>query len=225
MPVSSQIRVSINLNAQPVWGPVGYDRADYYYMPDIESYYSISSQQYTYYDDGRWISTSYLPPRYSSYDVYRGYKVVVNEPTPWMHNERYRNNYRQYRGRHNQPIIRDSRDERYYANPGHPQHNNWEQRHHDNGNHGHEGNGGFDRGHDNRGHDNRGPGNQGNYRPQENRGGDNRGASQPQQNHGQENRGHGNEGNNRPQENHGQDNRGHDNGHGNDHGRDEHRNH
>ena len=35
---SAQIRVRLNLNiaTQPVWGPVGYDHAEYYYMPDID---------------------------------------------------------------------------------------------------------------------------------------------------------------------------------------------
>jgi hypothetical protein len=148
--VNAQVRVSINLNTQPVWGPVGYDRVDYYYIPDIESYYSVSSAQYTYYSRGRWVTSRNLPPRYSNYDLYHGYKVVVNEPSPWMHHDRYRNEYSQYRGRHDQQVIRDSRDERYYANPRHPEHANW-QRQHDNGRHEGQGNGrGNDHGNDRR---------------------------------------------------------------------------
>ena len=173
----AQVSVSFNLNAQPVWGPVGYDRADYYYMPDIETYYSVSRRQYTYFDGGRWVSSGALPPRYRGYDEYHGYKAVINEPNPWMHNDRYRSQYGQYRGRHDQAFIRDSRDERYYANPGHPQHDNWARQHnqgrpqgggdyrHDNGNHGggqgnqYQGRG--DGGHGNQGRGDGGHGNQG----------------------------------------------------------------
>lgn len=41
--VNAQIRISINANivSQPVWGPTGYDYARYYYLPDIDAYYSI----------------------------------------------------------------------------------------------------------------------------------------------------------------------------------------
>jgi hypothetical protein len=150
--VHAQVRLSVNLNAQPVWGPVGYDRADYYYMPDIEAYYSVSNRQYTYNDGGRWVTSGNLPPRYSNYDVYNGYKVVVNEPSPWTHDSRYRKQYSQYRGRHDQAMIRDSHDERYYANPGHPQHNNWVQQHGNDRQQG--GNDHRDQGHGNEGHDN-----------------------------------------------------------------------
>jgi hypothetical protein len=161
MQLHAQVRFSVNINAQPVWGPVGYDRADYYYLPDIETYYSVPRHLYYYYDDGRWVSSAYLPSRYRDYDLYHGYKVVVNDPYPWQHHERYRDQYGQYRGRHDQEIIRDSRDERYYANPGHPEHRNWVEHHgeghgeghgewHDNGHHG-EGHG--DGGHHGEGHE------------------------------------------------------------------------
>lgn len=34
----AQIRINANINIgnQPLWGPVGYDYVDYYYMPDID---------------------------------------------------------------------------------------------------------------------------------------------------------------------------------------------
>ena len=33
----AQIKLSINIGSQPVWGPVGYHHVDYYYLPDIET--------------------------------------------------------------------------------------------------------------------------------------------------------------------------------------------
>jgi len=109
----AQVSFSINIGSQPEWGPVGYDHADYYYMPDIDAYYDIPAHQYVYYDNNAWIRRASLPSRYSNYDVYNGYKVVVNERTPWVHNNVIRAKYAGYRGRTSQTIIRDSRDAKY----------------------------------------------------------------------------------------------------------------
>jgi len=117
--------VGVNIGAQPDWGPVGYDHADYYYMPDIDSYYDVSAHTYVYYNNNVWVHSRSLPPRYSNYDVYHGYKVVVNQPHPWYHHDAIRARYANYRGRHDQAFIRDSHDDRYR--------NHW---HGDNGRHG-----------------------------------------------------------------------------------------
>lgn len=121
----AQVSVSlgVNIGSQPDWGPVGYDHADYYYMPDINVYYEVPTHRYVYFENNVWVHRTYLPARYSYYDRYHGYKVVVNERNPWERNDIYRTRYANYRGRRDQVIIRDSRDERYR--------NHW----HDNGNH------------------------------------------------------------------------------------------
>jgi hypothetical protein len=121
----AQVSVNINIGTQPVWGPVGYDYVEYYYMPDIDAYYDVPRQQYVYYDNNVWITRRSLPPRYSNYNLYNGYKVVINEPRPWKQHDRYRTQYVQYKGRGGQQAIRDSRDTRYYANPRHPHHKEW----------------------------------------------------------------------------------------------------
>jgi len=125
VPVSAQVHVDVNIGVQPIWGPVGYDHADYYYFPDIGVYYSVPLAQYTYFEGGRWINAPVLPPMYRNFDLYHSYKAVINEPNPWMHNDRYQRQYAQYRGRHDQPIIRESHDPRYFANPNHPQHSHY----------------------------------------------------------------------------------------------------
>lgn len=133
--VNAQIGVHVNIGVQPVWGPTGYDYAQFYYLPDIEAYYNVEAGTYTYFDRGAWVTMHNLPPRYASYDLYHGYKVVINEPNPWFHHDRYRTQYAQFRGRHDQPIIRESHDQRYYANPNHPMHSQWHggERHDDHG--------------------------------------------------------------------------------------------
>nr|WP_294945427.1 hypothetical protein [uncultured Mucilaginibacter sp.] len=109
----AQISFSINIGSQPEWGPVGYDHADYYYMPDIDAYYDVPAHQYVYLENNSWVRRASLPARYSNYNVYNGYKVVVNDRTPWMRNSIYRAKYANYRGRTSQAIIRDSREAKY----------------------------------------------------------------------------------------------------------------
>jgi len=122
---AAQVRVSVNVNigTQPQWGPVGYDHVDYYYMPDIDAYYYVPRQQYIYLDGGRWIFAASLPARYGSYDVYRGYKVVVNEPQPYRHCEVYRERYGRYKGHYGEQVcIRDHHhvngEDDQYDHPG-----------------------------------------------------------------------------------------------------------
>lgn len=111
----AQIRVSlgVNIGSQPDWGPVGYDHVDYYYLPEIQTYYDVPNHQYVYYDNNVWVCRTYLPARYNNYDIYRGYKVVINERRPWERNNIYRTRYSGYGDRRDQVIIRDSRDDKY----------------------------------------------------------------------------------------------------------------
>ncbi len=124
--INAQVRfnIGVNIGAQPEWGAVGYSHVDYYYMPDIGVYYDVPVHQYVYFDNNVWVHTPYLPVRYRNYDVYHSYKVVINRPRPWFYDRDYRTRYWNYRGRRDQIIIRDSRDERYR--------NHW---HEDNGRH------------------------------------------------------------------------------------------
>jgi len=122
----AQVRfnVNVNIDSQPVWGPVGYDYAEYYYLPDIEAYYYVPRRQFIYFSGNRWIFSYSLPPRYRNYDLYSGYKVVLNEPRPFLHFDRDRRDYGRYRGYRSQTIIRNSDDSRYYVIKGHPKYNN-----------------------------------------------------------------------------------------------------
>lgn len=122
----AQVRVNVNIGSQPMWGPSGYTNAQNYYFPDMDAYYNIDRRQFVYYERGRWVFSSSLPPRYRNYDLYNSYKVVINERDPWIRNRAYNRQYRNYRGHKGQAVIRDSRDNRYWANPNHPRHNEFE---------------------------------------------------------------------------------------------------
>jgi hypothetical protein len=126
--------IGVNLDRQPVWGPTGYDHVDYYYMPDIGVYYSVPEHMYYYNEGGRWIHRSSLPYRYRNYDLYHSYKVVVNDREPYRNDRMYREKYSSYRGRHDQAVIRDSHESKYFVNKDHPEHRNWVKQQHDGGN-------------------------------------------------------------------------------------------
>jgi len=104
---SAQVSVSVNIGMQPEWGPAGYDYAENYYLPDVEAYYCVPRRQFVYFDRGNWVYASSLPGRCGNYDLYSGYKVVMNEREPWFHFNDHRNQYAGYRFRHDQLVIRD----------------------------------------------------------------------------------------------------------------------
>jgi hypothetical protein len=136
-----RVRLNVNISSQPVWGPVGYDHVEYYYMPDIDAFYYVPAHQYIYQDRGRWIITTSLPYRFHDYDFNNGYKVVVNEPRPYYHVDTYRTRYASYKGNHSQGAIRNSHDPRYFEIKDHPEHNKWRNGNQgNNGNHGNNGN-------------------------------------------------------------------------------------
>ncbi|HEX4851514.1 MAG TPA: hypothetical protein VFV08_11940 [Puia sp.] len=116
---NAQIRVNVDINVgvQPAWGPSGYYHADYYYLPDIDVYYNVPQRQFVYLDGGKWVFAASLPPRCGSYDLYRGYKVVMNEPNPYLRHEahyvkyaKYKNCYGYQRPIHDNQHDRDDDD-------------------------------------------------------------------------------------------------------------------
>lgn len=98
----AQLSVRLNLGLAPAWGPVGYDDARYYYLPDVESYYDVQTSMFIYNVGGVWVHRRYLPSQYRDYDLYGGYKVVMrgyHGNAPYYHHADYRNRYaRGYRG-------------------------------------------------------------------------------------------------------------------------------
>lgn len=117
----AQIHLNVNISQQPVWGPTGYDHVDYYYLPDINAYYNVTSKKYIYSNQGNLVWTNSLPAQFRNFDLYRAYKVVVNEPKPYLRNNVYVAKYsrfKNYNGR--QLVIRDSRDSKYDVVKNHP---------------------------------------------------------------------------------------------------------
>ena len=124
----AQVSVNINLGLQPSWGPVGYSSVNYYYLPDIYSYYDVRNAQFIYLSNGAWICSSYLPRHYRSYDLNRGYKVVLND----YHGSRPYANYgydkvkyyKGYKGRTQQSLGNGNHGADNRGNDGHSNYGN-----------------------------------------------------------------------------------------------------
>lgn len=100
--LQAQVAVNINIGSPPMWGPAGYSEVQYYYLPDVYSYYDVRSSMFIYQSGGKWIHRSYLPTRYRNYDLYQGYKVVMTDyhgNTPYTHFKTHKLKYAKgYRG-------------------------------------------------------------------------------------------------------------------------------
>lgn len=106
--IQAQVSVSLNIGTAPSWGPSGYAQAEYYYLPDVQAYYDIRASQFVYFGNGRWVRSNYLPRQYRNYDLYSGYKVVLNGyhgHRPYTHYRNHRQRYSpNYRSHHQRTI-------------------------------------------------------------------------------------------------------------------------
>lgn len=98
-----QISVNVHIGTPPAWGPAGYNSVKYYYLPDVEAYYDVQHSMFIYMVGNSWVHRSYLPARYKNYDLYGGYKVVMNDyrgNTPYTNFKSYKMKYAKgYRGK------------------------------------------------------------------------------------------------------------------------------
>ncbi|WP_395059432.1 hypothetical protein [Flavobacterium sp.] len=113
----AQVSVNVNIGAPPVWGPT-VTTEEYYYLPDINSYYDIHQSQFIYLNNGVWIRSRSLPRRYRSYNLNAGHVVVLND----------------YHGRNPYSRYKEHKVKYYKSD------NNWEKsrgndKHHDNDKH------------------------------------------------------------------------------------------
>ena len=114
-----------NIDKQPVWGPTGYDQVDYYYIPEADAYYNVSRQKYVYLQANKWVFRNSLPARHKNLDLYKTYKIVINGDKPYRQHKEHQTKYASYKNRRDQPVIKDSREEKYFINKKHPGHKTW----------------------------------------------------------------------------------------------------
>ncbi|MBG6235771.1 hypothetical protein IWX76_002352 [Pedobacter sp. CAN_A7] len=92
-PAKAQVSVNINIGSQPDWGPRGYNHVDYYYLPEVESYYYVPTRKFIYLSGGNWRHSNNLPSRYRGYNLHNGRKVVINSHRPYLQHNNYKKRY------------------------------------------------------------------------------------------------------------------------------------
>lgn len=106
--LTAQVSINVNIGSPPLWGPVGYTEARYYYLPDVEAYYDIQSCKFIYLGNGKWIHRSHLPFQHRAYDLYSGYKVVLTDDygdNPYDHFKEHKHKYVKGYREHEQKTI------------------------------------------------------------------------------------------------------------------------
>ncbi|MHC1776534.1 MAG: hypothetical protein AB9834_14110 [Lentimicrobium sp.] len=105
---SAFAQVTVFIGTPPLWGPVGYNNVQYYYLPDVESYYDVYNSRFIYYEGGNWVHRKYLPLRYRRYNLYDGYKVVMSDyrgTAPYSNFRNHRIKYAKgYKGQHQKTV-------------------------------------------------------------------------------------------------------------------------
>jgi hypothetical protein len=164
---SAQVHVSVGFN---LGGPVVVQRPvavydDYYYLPEVDAYYSVGENLYYYYNGYEWVAAVYLPGAYSSYNWRNVNHIQIRANRPYLNHTAYRTKYRGTQF-----------DWRRYDNRNDNRNNNrdWDR------------NAGNNRPGQNRGNDNRPDWNRGNDNRNDNRGGR---PDQRNDNRGNDNRG------------------------------------
>ncbi|TFF34682.1 hypothetical protein [Mucilaginibacter psychrotolerans] len=92
------IHIGFNVPVRPVYAPqpqVIYnddfdDSDDYYYLPEVEAYYSVPLQCYFYNDGNRWVRAQYLPGAYRNYDWRSARRFEIRGRRPYMNHDAYR---------------------------------------------------------------------------------------------------------------------------------------
>jgi hypothetical protein len=122
----SQVSVNVNIGTPPLWGPSGYSNVDYYYLPDVQAYYDIRASQFIYFGTGNWVRSRYLPGRYRNYDLYNGYKVVLNDyhgKTPYTNYKQHKvKYYKGYKGKPQKSIAQRQTKHNNYSKASNANH-------------------------------------------------------------------------------------------------------
>ncbi|TDD99737.1 hypothetical protein [Flavobacterium cellulosilyticum] len=120
---NAQISINLNIGTPPVYHHTENVVVEYYYLPDIETYYDVRACQYVYLDGGSWIRTRNLPYQYRNYDARNGYRVSLNDyhghhPYQNFNNDR-RRYYEGYRGENHSHVMNRNYDRKEYHENNH----------------------------------------------------------------------------------------------------------
>ncbi len=104
---TTQAQVSVNVNiggpavvVRPAWVSQNNVDVDFYYIPEIESYYDVNASLYVYLNNGNWVRTRYVPTRYRNCDLNHANRIALSGyhgSRPYAYYTNHRVNYHQDR--------------------------------------------------------------------------------------------------------------------------------
>lgn len=116
LPSNGQVSVNVNFGTPPAWAPANRVQSQYYYLPEIDTYYDVPQQQYIYVEKAKWKRSKYLPKKYKSYNLRRGNIVYLTDyrgNSPYYFHKKHRSRY--YRPVSRQTVyVIDRDDDRKY---------------------------------------------------------------------------------------------------------------
>lgn len=127
----AQVSVNVNIGTPPIWAPVERVETQYYYLPEIDTYYDVPAERFIYVRNGNWIRSERLPARYSNYNL-RGGKVVYL--TDYRGNSPYVY-HNQHRTKYVTTVYRQPNRVVYVKEKGHGKKYKNKDKHHDHGHH------------------------------------------------------------------------------------------
>ncbi|GEC71429.1 hypothetical protein SAMN05443543_10520 [Flavobacterium flevense] len=135
---TSQAQVSVNVNigapvvVRPAWIPQNHVNVDFYYIPEIQSYYDVNASLYVYLNNGNWVRTRYVPVHYRNYDLNHAHRIALrgyhgsrpynyynNHKVRYYNDRNYNNRYsegRRYNKHHYYADNRKSNGKHYKKN-------------------------------------------------------------------------------------------------------------
>jgi hypothetical protein len=94
--IKAQATVNVNLGNAPTWAPAKSVKAQYYYLPEIDTYYDVPQRKYIYRSNNAWVRSSNLPARNRNYNLKKGKIVYITDyrgNAPFNYHKKHKNNY------------------------------------------------------------------------------------------------------------------------------------
>ncbi len=122
----AQLSVNVNLGTPPVWAPANRQVVQYYYLPEVDSYYDVPNAQFISLNNGRWIRSKNLPYKYRNYNLRGGNVVYLTDyrgNSPYKYHESHKvKYYKNYRPEYKHEDKRDHDDHKEHNGKGHKKH-------------------------------------------------------------------------------------------------------
>ena len=94
--ITAQVTVNVGPGTTPVWAREAPPKTQYYYLPDIETYYDVPAKRYIYFRNGVWTRSTSLPYRYRTYNLSKGRTVYLTDykgKTPYVFYKQHKVKY------------------------------------------------------------------------------------------------------------------------------------